>query len=88
MSKIPGGSAFAMVQQVAEGFLLVTERTFRRMGKAELDKLTFELEKRMREIRAEPTPEEHMEAQKKHRRLQRLSSCRQMLRSHRMKRRV
>lgn len=79
-----------MVQQIAEGFLLVTERTFKRMTRPELDKLAFEIDKRLREIRGEAPPptEETLEIQKRNRRLQRLNSSLMMLRSYRTRRRI
>ena len=88
MSNFPGGSAYGMVQQIGEGFLLVTERTFKRLSRAEMDKLAFEIDKRLREIRGEVPPEETLEIQKRNRRLQRLTSSMMMLRSYRQKRRV
>ena len=90
MSNFAGGSAYGMVQQIAEGFLLVTERTFKRLTRAEMDKLSFEIDKRVRGIRGEPPPptEETQEIQKRNRRLQRLNASMMMLRSYRMKRRM
>ncbi len=84
-----GGSAYAMVQQVAEGFMLVTERSFKRLGRAELDKLGFELEKVMRETRGDLPPADDLQAiQKRNRKIQRLNTCRMMLRTYRQRRRV
>ncbi len=90
MSNFAGGSAYGMVQQISEGFLLVSERTFKRMGKPELDKLSLEIDKRMREIRSEPPlpADETLEIQKRNRRLQRLTSSLRMLRAYRQKRRI
>ena len=49
----PGGSAYAMVRDVAEGYLLVTERTFKMMSRPELDQLTFEIDRHLRELRGD-----------------------------------
>jgi hypothetical protein len=89
MSAFPGGSAFAMVNQVADGFMLVTERTFKRMDRPDLDKLGFEIEKLLREIRGnQPDLEDIPEIQKRARRVQRLNTCRMMLRAYRVKKRL
>ena len=87
MGKFAGGSAFAMCRQVAEGYLLVSERTFRRMQPPELGQLLLEVDKLLREIRATPQPGDTQELQQRNRRLQRLSNCRLMIQSHRQRRR-
>ena len=87
MGNFAGGSAYAMGQQIADGYVLVTERTFRRMQAGELNTLLFEIEKLLRNIRAEPQPDDVQELQKRNRRMMRLSQCRQMIQSYRMKRR-
>jgi len=53
MANFMGGSAYAMAHQIGEGHILVTERTFGRFERPELTKLSFEMEKMMREVRAE-----------------------------------
>lgn len=89
MSVFPGGSAFAMANQVAEGFLLVTERTFKRMQRPDLEKLGFEIERTLREIRGNQADmDDVQEVQKRNRRIQRLNSCRLMLRAYRAKQRI
>ena len=89
MSNFVGGSAYAMVQQVAEGFMLVTERSFRRLGRGELDKLGFEIEKVMREVRGDQASPDDLQAiQKRNRKIQRLNTCRMMLRTYRQRHRV
>lgn len=78
-----------MASQVAEGFLLITERTFKRMNRPDLEKLSFELEKLLRDIRGnQPDPDDVQEVQRRNRRIQRLNSCRMMLRAYRMKKRI
>ena len=49
MGNFMGGSAWAMSQQIADGFVLVSERTYKRLERGELDKLGFEMEKLLRE---------------------------------------
>ena len=50
----PGGSAYAMARDVGEGYLLVTERTFKTMTRSELDQIVFEMDRYLRELRGEP----------------------------------
>ena len=89
MGNFMGGSAFAMAGQIAEGYILVNERTFTRFQRGELDKLTFEMEKRLREIRSEqPDLADTLAVQQKNRRIMRLNSAVMMLRSYRMRRKV
>jgi len=82
-----GGSAYAMASQIAEGFLMVTERTFSRMPAPELALLAQELDKRLREVRSEqPDLEDTQALQKRNRRIMRLNSANSMLGFHRSKR--
>jgi len=53
---IPGGSAYAMSRDIAEGYTLVTERTFKTLTPAELDKLVFEMDRHLRELRGDQPP--------------------------------
>ena len=89
MGNFIGGSAQAMVRQVSEGYLLVTERNFKRLQRGDLDQLAFEIEKLLREIRGDQPDLEDREAiQIRNRRIQRLNTCRMMLRTYRQRRRV
>ena len=89
MGNFTGGSAYAMIRQVADGFLLVTERNFRRLGRGELDKLNLEIEKVLREVRGEqPVLEDLQAVQQRNRRIQRLNTCRMMLRTYRQRHRT
>jgi hypothetical protein len=56
MGNFMGGSAWAMSQQIADGFILVSERTYKRLERGELDKLAFEMDKLLREVRAIQVP--------------------------------
>lgn len=85
----PGGSAYAMARDIAEGYQSVTERTFQRMNRAELDKLVFELDKQLRSIRGtQPDHGDTQEIQKRNRRIQRLNTAKMILRSYRQKRKI
>lgn len=73
-----------MVQQIAGGYLLLTERNFKRLGAPELNQLASEIEKVLREIRGDqPALDDRVAARDRHRKLQRLTSCRTMLQSYR-----
>ena len=86
MSVFPGGSAYAMAHQIADGYLLVTERTFMRMQRPDLDKLNLEMDRLLREIRGEqPSLDDTIELQKRNRRIMRLTSGKSVLQSFRMK---
>jgi hypothetical protein len=82
----PGGSAYAMVRDVASGHLTVTERTLKNLDRPDLATLSFELERHLREIRAEqPTLEDTTAVQQRNRRIQRINAAHMILRSYRMK---
>lgn len=82
----PGGSAYAMARDVAGGFLLVTERTFKNLTRADLDQLAFEIDRHTRELRGEqPDLEDIPAIQLRQRKIQRLTSALMMLRSYRIR---
>lgn len=85
----PGGSAYAMARDVAGGFLLVTERTFKNMTRADLDQLAFEIDRHTRELRGEqPDLEDIPAIQLRQRKIQRLTSALNMLRGYRLRARI
>lgn len=85
----PGGSAWAMAKDIAEGYLMVTERTFRSMTRPELDQLSFEIERHTRDLRGDqPALDDLPAIQLRNRRIQRLNTAVQILRSFRMKQRI
>ncbi len=89
MGNFIGGSAYAMTQQVADGYLLVTERSFRRLSRGELDKLGFEISKVLRQVRSiQPPLDDTQAVQQRNRKIQRLNTCRMMLQTYRRGRRV
>ncbi len=78
-----GGSAYAMARDIAEGFHIVTERTFKTMTRAELDQMAFELDRCLRETRAEQPPLDDLPTiQQRNRKIQRLSQAFTILRSY------
>jgi hypothetical protein len=86
MGNFMGGSAWAMAGQIAEGYILVNERTYKRLERAELDKLGFEMDKLLREIRGEQVPLEDIQAiQQKNRKASRLMGALSQLRNYQMR---
>jgi hypothetical protein len=86
MASFPGGSAWAMVRDIADGYYLLTERSFRAFNRAELDKIQFELDRRLRDLRGEQPALDDLQAiQLRNRRLQRLSTGSMMLSSYRVR---
>jgi hypothetical protein len=86
MSNFPGGSVWAMVRDVAEGFQSVTERTFRRLSRSQMDQVAFEIERQLRDVRGDQPPIDDLEAVKKrNRKIQRLNSARMIMRTFRQK---
>jgi hypothetical protein len=85
----PGGSAYAMVRDVAEGYLLVTERTFKTLTRGDLDQLTFEIDRHLRELRGDQPALDDLQAiQLRQRRMQRLNSALMMLRGYRQRQKL
>jgi hypothetical protein len=84
----PGGSAYAMTRDIAEGYTLVTERTFKTLTPAELDKLVFEMDRHLRELRGDqPSLDDIPAIQVRNRRIQRVNQAMQVLRSFRTRQR-
>jgi len=73
MSVFLGGSAYNMVRDLAEGFIIVTERTFKVYNPQQLSDFQMEAERYLREVRANQAATGDVEAtQKRQRRMQRL----------------
>ena len=88
MSGFPGGSAWAMARDIGNGHILLTERSLARFSLVQIDKLAFEIEKQLREIRGQqPDLEDIAALRSRNQRIQRLNSSRQVLESARRKRR-
>jgi len=76
MSIFQGGSAFNMVQSVADGYIILTERTFKSYKPNDLIEFLFEADKLLREIRAAQAPAGDQDAvQKRQRKMQRLQQA-------------
>lgn len=66
---------------------MVTELTFRRLASPELDQLSFELARLLRELRGEqPDLSDTLAVQKRNRKIQRINGALLMLRAFRSKR--
>ena len=88
MGNFMGGSAFAMANQIGEGYIMVTERTFARLLPPELDKLSFELDRLLRDTRGQqPDLADTQALQQRNRKISRLQSCLNMVQSYKMRRR-
>jgi len=75
-----------MARDIADGYSTVTERTFKMMIRSELDQLTFEMDRHLRELRGEVPPQDDTAAlQARNRRIQRLNTAMVVLRSYRQK---
>jgi hypothetical protein len=82
----PGGSAWSMARDIAEGFSAVTERSFRSLTRADLEQLGFEIERYLRDLRSDqPALDDTQAIQQRNRRVQRLNTAVVVMRSYRMK---
>ncbi len=78
-----------MARDIGDGYVLVTARTFAQMSAADLDKVNFEMDRRLREIRGtQPDQNDTQALQLRNRRLQRISQARSVLAAYRRKRKV
>jgi hypothetical protein len=84
MANFMGGSALAMANQVAEGFILLSSNTLRGFSPGDLNALRQELDKLTRDARAiVPPPDDAQANQARNRRIARLSSAVQVI-SHKL----
>ncbi|HEV7519352.1 MAG TPA: hypothetical protein VGR07_23935 [Thermoanaerobaculia bacterium] len=78
-----------MARDIAEGYSTVNERTFKNMVRSDLDQLTFEMDRHLRELRGEiPAQDDTPALQQRNRRIQRLNTAIVVLRSYRQKRKT
>ena len=78
-----------MVKDIAEGFVAVNERTFARFAVPDLERIGFELDRALRDIRGDqPSLDDLPAIQLRNRRLQRLTGAVTMLRAYRQKNRL
>jgi hypothetical protein len=73
MSVFIGGSAYNMVRDIADGFILVSERTFKGYARKDITDFVMEAERLLREVRSgQPPLSDTVLIQKRQRRMQRL----------------
>jgi hypothetical protein len=78
-----------MARDIAEGYSTLNERSFRNFLRPDLEQLTFEMDRHLRELRGEIPPQDDTAAlQARNRRIQRLNSAMVVLRSYRQKRKT
>ncbi len=88
MSPYMGGSAPAMASQVADGYTLISAPQLKRLLDNELDLLQVELEKILRDVRAEPMNLEDVPAiNARNRKIARISGALQQIQMTKSKRR-
>ena len=88
MSKFIGGSAYAMARDIGGGFVNVTERTFKGMDNADLNKLGFEIDRFLRELRGSQLATDDIDVVKaRNRQIQRLKTAVMISRTYRQKHR-
>lgn len=76
MAVFSGGSAYTMVRDIADGFVIPSEMTFKQFAQPDFAAFTQEADKLMREIRGTQPPLTDVDAtQKRHRKIQRLQQA-------------
>lgn len=87
MSNFAGGSVYSMVQGIANGVVLVTEKTYKRLNTNELQMLAIELDRQLRFTRTEqPAIDDIPAVQERQRTILKLTSALTMLRGHQQRR--
>ena len=87
MSVFIGGSAQAMVKDIAEGYIIISEHTFKKFEMPDLQGFMAELEKFTREVRGTAAPPNDIDAvQRRNRKLQRLYQTQQIANNVKMRR--
>jgi hypothetical protein len=78
-----------MARDIADGYVQVSERTFVRMTRGQIESIGFEIERRLRDIRGEKLDLEDVKALRlRNQRLQRLMGARRILNGVRSKRKL
>ena len=89
MSGFMGGSAYNMAREIAEGYIQVSDRTYRNMSVSELQKLAHELDRFQRELRGEPSAnDDTAQLQGRQRKLLRLRTALMILNAYKQRTRV
>lgn len=89
MSKFIGGSAYAMARDIGEGYVTVTDRTFKAYTAAELRQLTHEIDRFLRDLRGSQSATDEMElVRKRNRSIGRLNTANMIIRVYKQKNRI
>jgi hypothetical protein len=89
MGGFMGGSAWAMAKDIAGGYILVTQRTFQQLSVAQIELLSVELNRRLRDIRGEqPSLDDLAAIQSRNRRIQRVTTANMIMQTYRRSRRI
>jgi len=76
MGVFQSGSAFNMARDIADGYIITTELTFKQFKGADLQTFLFEADRLLREIRGTPAAaDDVMATQSRQRKLQRLQQA-------------
>lgn len=80
MSPFMSGSAWAMARDIANGHLLVTERTLKPLSRSEVNQLMFEIERFTRDLRGDQPDQSDVGALRdRNRKLSRLTRVNRMI---------
>jgi hypothetical protein len=80
MGNFTGGSAYTMVRDIAEGYILLAEPLLKRFSVPELEQLKMEVEKTIRDYRGNmPGQDNPQEVQAHQRKLMRLTGALRMV---------
>ncbi|MFQ5525739.1 MAG: hypothetical protein ACE5GX_05700 [Thermoanaerobaculia bacterium] len=78
-----------MARDIGDGYLLVNERTFMRMSVPDMERINFEMDRRLREIRgSQPDLSDTQALLMRNRRLQRITHAKAVLVACRRKRKL
>lgn len=89
MSKFIGGSAYAMARDIGEGYVNVTERTFKSLTAGDMRKLSHEIERYLRELRGSCSALDELPVvQARNRKIARLNTANMIARIYRQKNKI
>ncbi len=84
-----GGSAPAMARQVCDGYATISKITVKRLDIGQMQTLEFEIEKRLRETRADQPSQDDLDAiRERNRRISRIEGALRVLRQMMQQRRM
>ena len=76
MGVFQSGSAFNMARDIADGYIITTELTFKQFKDPDFQSFLFEADRLLRDIRGNPPPaDDVMATQNRQRRMQRLQQA-------------